>query len=362
VIFTPFGQVEVHRHVYQASGGGATYSPADRKAGLVCKCSPRMVKLLTSDYCEGSAAVVVSAFAEHHHVAVSRDLVRRTSLLISEHVKEIEDRWTYALPEEVDLAEVAVMSISRDGVMVNLLDGKAGLPKRKAGYREAMCGVICLYDKDQKLLHTVYQGVGPQKGKAAFTRIFEQEVQRMTEQLARAGADPVRVGLADGAPANWEQLTPLTDCQATDYYHVTERVHKLAAILPLRQAQKSAWARKQKGTLLEQPNGAELVVKEAQKAAELVKTAKRQEIAAEQVTYLANQQHRMHYHEMREAGLPIGSGTVEAGCKTLVKQRLGGAGMRWLNCHADDMIVVRALKLTPGRYEQYWRKRIRYVA
>lgn len=321
-----------------------------------------MAKLLTSDYCEGSASLAVSTFAEHHHVTVSRDLVRRTSLLISDHIKDIEDRWTYALPEEFNLSEVAVMSISRDGVMVNLLDGKEAKPKRKAGYREAMCGVICLYNEEQELLHTVYQGVGPQKGRTAFTWVLGQEVQRMTALLARAGASPTLVGLADGAPANWDQLTPLTDFQATDYYHVAERIYKLAAVLPLSVAKKSAWAQKQKSTLLKDPNGAQLVVEEAKRAAALVKTVRRQEIAAEQVTYLTNQQHRMNYHEMKAAGLPIGSGTVEAGCKTLVKQRLGGAGMRWMNCHADDMIVVRALKLTPGRYEQYWQKRMRYVA
>lgn len=359
---SPFGKIEVHRHVYQSSSGGKTYCPLDRRSGLVCKSTPRMAKLLTSDYCEGSAALVVSAFAEHHQVTVSPDLVRRISLLISEHVKEIEDRWTYSLPEEVDLKEVSVMSLSRDGVMVHLLDGKAEHPARKAGYREAMCGVICLYNKDQEVLHTVYQGVGPQKCKPAFNRIFEQEVQRMTDQLNQVSIKPTRVGVADGAVGNWDQLTPLTDHQVTDYYHVTERLHKLAAVLPFRKLLKTAWVSTQKGILLDDPNGAELVVAEARRVAALVKTPKRQEIAAEQVTYLTNQQHRMQYHAMKKAKLPIGSGTVEAGCKTLVKQRLGASGMRWLNCHCDDMIVVRALKLTPGRLDQYWRKRMRYAA
>jgi hypothetical protein len=30
--------------------------------------------------------------------------------------------------------------------------------------------------------------------------------------------------------------------------------------------------------------------------------------------------------------------------------------------HADDMLIVRALKLSAGRYEQYWKKRMRYAA
>lgn len=359
---TPYGQVNIHRHVYQSSNGGKTYCPLDRKAGLVGKCSPRMAKLLTSDYCEGSATSAVSSFAEHHHVTVSRSLIRRTSLLVSEHVKEIEDRWTYALPEELDLSEVASMSISRDGVMVHLLDGKESKPKRKAGYREAMCGVICLYDQHKRLLHTIYQGVGPQKGRVAFTQIFGQEIERLTKQLDQAGVKPTRVGVADGDPANWDQLTPITDYQVTDYYHVSDHVCELATVIPFSKTKRAAWIKKQKGTLLDESDGANLVVKEAKRVAALVKTQKRKKIADEQVTYLTNQQHRMNYCEMRKAKLPIGSGTVEAACKTLVKQRLGGSGMRWLNCHSDDMIVVRALKLTPGRYEQYWKKRMRYAA
>lgn len=38
----------------------------------------------------------------------------------------------------------------------------------------------------------------------------------------------------------------------------------------------------------------------------------------------------MHYARYRAQGLPIGSGVTEAACKTLVKQRLCGSGMKWV--------------------------------
>ena len=44
--------------------------------------------------------------------------------------------------------------------------------------------------------------------------------------------------------------------------------------------------------------------------------------------YFHNHQRRMQYHEFRENGLPIGSGTVESGVKQF-KTRLTAAGMRW---------------------------------
>ena len=362
MISTPYGKVPVNRHVYQPPCGGSCYVPADRTAGLVGKSTPRLAKLLASDYCEDSARKVAVRFKEHHEVELSKDLARDVSQRISRHAKEVKSRWSYALPEEVDLCQVGSVGISRDGAMVHLLDGSSGKPKRKAGYREAMCGVISLYSHDGQLLHSIYQGAGAQEKKKAFTCQLEEEAARLKAQFKEAGQQPVYVGVADGAADNWPQLERLCEYQVTDYYHVTERLYKLAAVMPLSPKKRAEWVGRQKSTLLEEPNGAALVAQRARKAAAGVKTQKRRETARQQVVYLENQQCRMNYFQMLEKGLPIGSGTVEAGCKTLIKARLGGSGMRWLNEHADDMLIVRALKLSPGRYEQYWKKRMRYAA
>jgi hypothetical protein len=54
--------------------------------------------------------------------------------------------------------------------------------------------------------------------------------------------------------------------------------------------------------------------------------------------------------------LPIGSGVTEAACKTLVKQRLGGAGMRWTPRGAHVVLQLRAAALTNNRWNAFWRK------
>jgi hypothetical protein len=45
--------------------------------------------------------------------------------------------------------------------------------------------------------------------------------------------------------------------------------------------------------------------------------------------YFRKHRHRMNYAALKKRELPIGSGVVEAACKTLLSQRLKRSGMRW---------------------------------
>jgi hypothetical protein len=64
----------------------------------------------------------------------------------------------------------------------------------------------------------------------------------------------------------------------------------------------------------------------------------------------------MDYTRHLAENLPIGSGIVEAACKTLVKQRLCGAGMRWKHQGAKIVLSLRALVQSTGRWAQFWEK------
>ena len=58
--------------------------------------------------------------------------------------------------------------------------------------------------------------------------------------------------------------------------------------------------------------------------------------------------------QFRDAGLPIGSGTVESGVKQF-KQRLTGTGMRWYPDNANRMTILRSAIL--GReFDDLWAK------
>ncbi len=52
--------------------------------------------------------------------------------------------------------------------------------------------------------------------------------------------------------------------------------------------------------------------------------------------------------------LPIGSGVIEAACKTLVKQRLCGSEMRWKKKGVKTILSLRALVQSKGQWQQFW--------
>lgn len=64
-----------------------------------------------------------------------------------------------------------------------------------------------------------------------------------------------------------------------------------------------------------------------------------------EVNYFETHKRRMQYLEVREAGLPIGSGMVESGCKQF-GARFNGAGMRWSRAGAERLIPLRAAILS----------------
>lgn len=74
------------------------------------------------------------------------------------------------------------------------------------------------------------------------------------------------------------------------------------------------------------------------------------------ISYFTNHMDRMNYSMHVAMGLPIGSGVTEAGCKTVVKQRMCGSGMKWQMPGAKQILSLRTMVLSKGRWEQFWQK------
>jgi len=72
------------------------------------------------------------------------------------------------------------------------------------------------------------------------------------------------------------------------------------------------------------------------------------------IGYYTNNKHRMRYAYQLKHNLPMGSGVTEAACKTLIKQCMCLSGSRWKDSGASCVLALRALKLTKGRWQQFW--------
>ena len=73
-----------------------------------------------------------------------------------------------------------------------------------------------------------------------------------------------------------------------------------------------------------------------------------------EIAFFRKHRHRMRYHALKEEGIAIGSGVVEAANKTLVTQRMKRSGMRWRIVGGQAVLTFRAL-IKSGRFERAWK-------
>lgn len=173
-------------------------------------------------------------------------------------------------------------------------------------------------------------------------------------EAERCGYDQAqqRVTLGDGAKWIWGisgEHFP-TAQEVVDWYHAVEHLWKVAHLSFPENAQRQRWVKQRK---------AELWVGQAQQIAILIETLAKhhpdqQDELKTEAGYFRNNHRRMQYQEFREEGYPIGSGTVESGCKQLVTMRMKGPGMRWSRPGAENMLALRAAYLSEN-WDDAWK-------
>ena len=72
--------------------------------------------------------------------------------------------------------------------------------------------------------------------------------------------------------------------------------------------------------------------------------------------YFENHAERMRYPEFRRQHLFVGSGVIEAGCKTVIRSRCKQSGMFWTVRGANAILALRCCQIN-GRFEDYWEAR-----
>lgn len=134
---------------------------------------------------------------------------------------------------------------------------------------------------------------------------------------------PELIFVCDGAVWIWnlvKQYYPRA-VQIVDWYHATEHLEKIAAIVFSQAEERKAWLADVKEALW---NGqVQEVIRSCQNLA-----AGQPKVSSE-IAYFVNNEARMNYARFRAAGYAIGSGTIESACKQIVLQRLRKSGAQW---------------------------------
>lgn len=162
--------------------------------------------------------------------------------------------------------------------------------------------------------------------------------------------------LIDGAAglANLGRLCFAGAIQSVDFYHALEHAGKvLVALLgskehPEYQRRLGRWAKQLLKDQVEK-----LIAQTRQACAGQSRAA----AVEKELAYFVNNVERMQYGSFRRQGFFIGSGVVEAGCKTIIGARCKQSGMFWGEPGAEHILALRCVH-SSRRLDPFWKARL----
>lgn len=340
---TPYGLVEIERHVYQTSAGGETFCPLDKDAKVIGSATPKLAKMVSHKYSRNSVDEVKTDLEGNHGRSLSREYIQSIAEMIGTVAIAKEESWDYSMPL-LD-TPVSTISIGMDGTTMLM---------REDGYRQAMVGTIAFYNKKGERQQSIYIGATPEYGKEKFLKRMEMEIEKIKNRYPKAKY----VGIADGAKDNWVFLEKWTSIQITDFYHATEYVTGVSESIFTNKQEKERqeWLYNHCHNLKHEEDAAVMQLLEFEKIKEEKKISKEKMKKVDAaISYFTNQGSRMGYAKFRSHNLPIGSGITEAACKTIIKQRFCRSGMKWKDKGAAIVLSLRCLDKS-NRWDQFWDK------
>lgn len=361
---TEVGEVEVERWLYKDR------TDPDAKAVAALEAKLGMVSGFWTPHAAKNGAWVVAQmtptkaaelFQRVGTMAPSKSSLDRLPKALSEHWEQNREAHEQTLREAIVVPEgTASVAVSLDGVMAPVDGGNsptgvrnkaatAGkLSKGPAGYRELGCATIAFCDAEGDLISAIRFGRAPEPKKLSLKSTLREDLAYI---LAQHPDLPV-VKIADAGGDNFEYLETLPEGpEILDFYHASE--HLSAAIASVFGDGTTKTRRKYgelKDRLLEDPKGVDSVINAL---AYLKRTNPQAKRLTRELAYFRKHRRRMRYAEWKSAGYMIGSGVVEAACKTLVSQRLKLSGMRWSSGGAQAILTLRGWDQS-DRFDEAW--------
>ncbi len=377
------GSLSVRRNLFRSRRGGKAICPMEFRAGIVFGCTPvlaRQVLFLMGHMTSDETAVAFDEMGVAGPSASTCDRLPKKAF--GKVWEQHREEWEGELRSmETVPSDALVLACSLDGVMVPDKDGqraakcarddakKRGIRKQAcgpAGYREVGCGTVTLYAPPQDPASKVPEQRSPHRLETIrYGRAPEYKKKTLTEQLnaevqAILGPRPnlTLVALADGAEENWRYFDgPMWEhaCKIVDHGHACQHLKDAMAASHDDKIEGRAEYEKFRLILRDKPGGIQQVIAELDRLDRRLRRnnhPRRRKRLAKERTYFRNQRDRMDYARYQELGLPIGSGVVEAACKTLATQRLKRSGMSW-GRGMQSILTIRSLQQS-GRWKNGW--------
>jgi hypothetical protein len=259
--------------------------------------------------------------------------------------------------------EAASVSVAIDRASVPMEEvapRRTGRPRKNAPKRSVkrvfrMCYsatvTLHLHDGEGKAIHTIRRAQMPNCAAQDLVDQLANDV----EQLREKRTDLSVVLLADGAHEMWNLLDQSFPSSRfgrvhryLDFWHVVEKLAAAAkticAASPILKA--DAMVARWRDLLRKRNDAASTILAELDASGCESRVFDDGMPVHEAITYLRNNLDRMRYAGAIRAGRPIGSGNVEATCKTLVGLRMKRCGPRWHNDTGNHILHLRALALS----------------
>jgi hypothetical protein len=356
------GPVRVARSLYRHPQGRHTVCPLELRAGIIeGYWTPLAAKQATWVVAHLTPQEGEELFALLGNMTPSKSTLDRLPKALHVHWEAQRPHFEATLRQQEEMpTEAVAMAVSLDGVMAPMKDGQrqakraqaraqGKAPSGPAGYQEVGCATVSYYDRHGERLCTRRMARMPEANKATLKSQLTAEV--MGALIRHPDFRVVKV--ADGAPDNWSYLgeTLPFGVEVLDFYHAAEHLGTALGAAygegtPLHQERLEALST----VLRDEPQGVDKVIGTL---CRLRTRYPRRQAIHTALAYFREHRHRMPYAHLRAQNLPIGSGVVEAACKTLVSQRLKRSGMRWRMAGGQAILTFRAL-CQSERFERAW--------
>jgi hypothetical protein len=158
------------------------------------------------------------------------------------------------------------------------------------------------------------------------------------------------IALGDGAAWIWESFRIQFPhaIQIVDFHHAGERLGTLAELVYPRDSKQ--WKSLRRKWVAKLWSGKLDALFSSVRS---VMPRRKRKAGEKALEYFETHRDRMRYDLFRERGYFIGSGVVEAACKTIVCQRFKCSGMHWSQQGLKHLLAIRTTLLS-RRYQEFW--------